>query len=73
MTFISSLIGLARRHSDPPNAAASSSEMKLQLTASSNPRAAAVRRTRRSISCERVAVGWATPGARSSGVDGTWS
>ena len=45
--------------------------MKLQVTASSSPRAAAVRRTLRSASWARVAVGLATPGARSSGVDGT--
>ena len=49
-TFISSLIGFASRHGPPPNASASSSEMKLQVTASSRPRAAAVRRTLRSIS-----------------------
>ena len=43
--------------------------MKLHVTASSSPRAAAVRRIRRSTSCERVAVGFAMPGARSSGVE----
>ena len=73
ITFSSSLIGLASTHSEPPNACASASEMKLQVTASSSPRAAAVRRTRRSISCDRVAVGFATPGARASGIDGTLS
>jgi hypothetical protein len=47
--------------------------MKLQVSASSSPRAAALRRMRRSISCEWVAVGIATPGLRSSGVEGTSS
>ena len=50
ITFISSLIGLASTHSPPPNASASASEMKLQVTASSSPRAAAVRRICRSTS-----------------------
>ncbi len=56
-----------------PNAAASSSEMKLQVTASSSPRAAAARRTLRSIICERVAVGLATPALRGRGVEITRS
>ena len=47
--------------------------MKLHVTASLSPRAAAVRRTRRSRSCGAVAVGRATPACRSSGVEGTWS
>ena len=42
-----------------------------KLTGGLTARAAAVRRTRRSISCERVAVGFATPEARLSGVEGT--
>ena len=33
-------------------------------------RAAAARRTRRSTICDRVAVGWGTPSARGSAVDG---
>ena len=33
----------------------------------------AARRTRRSTSCIGVAVGFATPGARGNGVEGTWS
>ena len=41
--------------------------MKLQVTASLSPRAAAARRTRRSTSWPRVAVGRATPSARGSG------
>ncbi len=73
MTFMSSLIGLARRHSPEPKTTASASEMKLQVTASSSPLAAAVRRTLRSMSWEGVAVGWATPGSRDSGMDGTLS
>ena len=74
ITFMSSLIGLASRQSPPPKAAASPSEMKLQVTASSSPRAAAVRRTLRSISWQRVAVGLATPATRGrAGVDGTSS
>ena len=73
MTFKSSLIGLASVQSPPPKGAASASEMKLQVTASFNPRAAAVRRTRRSTSCSGVAVGLATAKGRSSGVEGTWS
>ena len=43
MTFKSSLIGLASRHVPPPKGAASRSEMKLHVTASSSPRAAAAR------------------------------
>ena len=57
MTPSSSLIGLASVQAPPPNAAASRSEMKLQVTASSNPRAAAARRMRRSSFCSGVAVG----------------
>ena len=48
MAFSSSLIGLASVHVAPPNNAACSSGMKLQVTASSSPRAAAARRTLRS-------------------------
>ena len=58
-------------HAPPPKAVASLSETKLHVTASSRPRAAAARRTRRSSSCAGVAVGFATPSARGSGIDGT--
>ena len=47
--------------------------MKLQVTASLSPRAAAARRALRSIICAGVAVGRATPGARGNGVEGTLS
>ena len=42
MIFMSSLIGLAIRQAPPPKAEASASEMKLQVTASLSPRAAAM-------------------------------
>ena len=63
-----------RPRAAPPNSARRRcSAMKHQVTASLSPRAAAARRTRRSSICARVAVGRATPSARGSGVDGTWS
>jgi hypothetical protein len=64
---------LARIQADPPNGSASLSAMKLQVTASLRPRAAAARRTRRSIICSGVAVGRATPGVRRSGSAATLS
>ncbi len=73
MTFISSLMGLASVHAPGPKISASSSEMKLHVTASSRPRAAAARRTLRSTIWDRVAVGFATPGSRGRGVETTWS
>src|SRR3546814_17590938 len=70
MTFRSSLIGLARRHTPPPKGAASRSDTKLHVTASWKPAAAAARRRRRASNWSAVAVGLATPSARGSGVEG---
>ena len=71
MTFRSSDIGLASIQSLPPKAAAWLSLRKLHVIASFSPRAAALRRTLRSIFWIGVAVGFATPSARGSGVDTT--
>ena len=77
MTFISSLIGFATTHNSPCSptvkASASVAPMKLHVIASSSPRAAAARRTRRSARCAGVAVGLATPASRGSGVARTRS
>ena len=47
--------------------------MNDQVTASTRPRAASTRRTRRTRDCISVSTGRATPASRGIGVAGTWS